>query len=335
MKNSIELLYNYSKEEHHNLLYSTINSIDFSINTINSQNWKDENWLSTNQIPFVALTHLLDSYGCLPKRPDMAFTFLWKSINNTYKKLGTEKRVAASNRGRFTDSDGINYLIEGIDNIKDARITQEYNVMELIDEYVKIIPLKPLKFISNYILKGNSMENSNILPILIGSSYSSFKKNHRDTFDKIKSTYGVVYNGISNPSVINNKCDLNITDIQKSKSLPESLAKKLKDLIINKNALITNSSENQNYTLSISNNNEYLTFLIKTILYSIRNNSVHGNLVSRLNSEFASTKSLKTAIYIYFLGHLILSLGLYINNEIKLDDLKSNIENLELLKTLM
>ena len=48
-------------------------------------------------IPYVLRTHLLDSYYCLPERPDMAFTFLWKCINNTYsnyqRKFSTEVKT--------------------------------------------------------------------------------------------------------------------------------------------------------------------------------------------------------------------------------------------------
>lgn len=335
MMESINLLNNYTKEGHNNLLYATIKPIPFSIITIKSENWKNETWLLTNKVPYVVLTHLLDSYDCLPERPDMAFTFLWKSINNTYKNLGTRKRVSTLSKKRLSDSDGINYLIDEINNIKNLPITAHYTVINLIEEYVKIIPIKPFKFISNFILKGNTMENSGILPILRGSSYSSFKKNHKDIFDKIKITYGNVYNGISLPTIVGSECNLNINDLRKSNSLPKSLAGKLRELLINKASTISASNQNQSYTLSLSNDKEYLTFIIKTILYSIRNNSVHGNIVSRLNSEFASDESLKTAIYIYFLGHLILTLGLYINKEITIEDLSINIRNIELLKTII
>ncbi|SED59841.1 hypothetical protein SAMN04487765_0462 [Tenacibaculum sp. MAR_2010_89] len=335
MGKSIELLKNYSKEKHRDLLYSTFDVIPFSIHTINSEVWEEELWLNGHEVPYVSLTHLLDSYDCLPERPDMGFTFLWKAINNTYKELGVNKKILQSDTSRLSDSDGINYLINEIDNIKTLSVSTEYSVLELIEEYVSLMPMKPLKFVSNYVLKGNTMENSNILPILRGSSYASFKSNHSDIFNKIKNTYGNAYNNITNPVIVNSKCNLNITEFEKSKSIPKSLAVKLRELLVNRTSIISNSNQSQDYTLSLSDDKEYFKFLIKTILYAIRNNSVHGNLVSRLNSEYSSVGSLKTAIYIYFLGHLFLSLGLYINDKIEVNNLSNNIKNLELLKSLL
>ena len=108
MSETNDLLNNYSKEDHINVLYSNITFIDFKINSIKSSNWTIE-----NNIPQVATSYLLDSYSCLPHRPDMAFTFLWKSINSCYKNIAVNKILNSINPNvRLTDSLGFDYLIE-------------------------------------------------------------------------------------------------------------------------------------------------------------------------------------------------------------------------------
>ena len=328
MSKTNDLLKNYTKDKHTQMLYSNITSIDFKITPLSSPNWDNG-----TDLPYIATSYLLDSYSCLPSRPDMAFTFLWKSINNCYKRLGARIILNSSNQNtRLTDSLGIDYLIDEINNKKNDVISTNHTLISLINEYVNILPIKPFKFLANQILKGYVMENAGIPNLLIGSTYSSFKNSYSDLYQKIISTYGQVYNTICTPSINNNKVDLGITDKHRSKTIPESLAAKLKDLFSNRTTTIQNSGGSNSYTLNISDDKQLVALLVKTFLYSIRNNSVHGNLVSRLNSDYVNIDSLKTAINIYFLGHLFLSFGFYVNNELRISDLMINEDNLSVLK---
>lgn len=327
MSETNDLLNNYSKEEHINVLYSNVTFIDFNISSI-----KSSNWTIGKNIPYVATSYLLDSYSCLPHRPDMAFTFLWKSINNCYKTIAVKKILNSSNPNeRLTDSLGLDFLIEEINNKKTDVISSNYRIIDLLNDCAKEIPLKPFKFLGNQILKGYVMEEAGIPNLLIGSTYSSFKKSYPILYQNIINSYGQAYKAISNPTRVNDKVELNITNLHKSKSIPESLAQKLKDLFENKTTIVQNSRGTNSYTLTI-NDKEFLSLLIKTLLYSIRNNSVHGNVVSRLNSDYVNSDSLKTAINIYFLGHVFLSLAFYVNNDITLSDLEVNKDNLNILK---
>src|SRR5690606_13439302 len=285
-----------------------------------------------NNIPYVATSYLLDSYSCLPRRPDMAFTFLWKSINNCYKTIAIKKILNSSNPNkRLTDSLALDYLIKEINNKKTDEISSNYRIIDLLNDYTKEIPLKPFKFLGNQILKGYVMEEAGIPNLLIGSTYSSFKNAYPSLYQNIVNTYGQAYKAISNPTIVNDKVELNISNLHKSKSIPESLALKLKELFENKTTVLQNSGGTNSYTLTI-NDKEFLSLLIKTLLYSIRNNSVHGNVVSRLNSNYVNIDSLKTAINVYFLGHVFLSLAFYVNNEMTLADLELNKENLNVLQ---
>jgi len=331
MSQITEILENYSKENHNNFLYENIKRIEFKIHPL-----KSDLWNNASLRPNIAISHLLDSYSCLSERPDMAFTFLWKSINYCYKKIATKKILNSNNTGvRLNDSQGLDDFAEKIESIKNENIFPNLTILDLLKEYAKLIQLKPCKFLSNHILKGYVMKQAGIPNFMIGSTYSSFKSSNSDLHNKIVSTYGEAYKSISNPRIQNYEVDLQISDLLKSKSITQSLAEKLQILIVNGTVDIQNRNHSQNINLRISNDKKLIELLLKTILYTIRNNSVHGNVVSRLNSAYANDESLKTAIYIYFLGHYFLSLGLYCNQEIELEDLQVNVSNLELLKTLL
>lgn len=334
MNKLIDLINNYSKENHHTFLYNRITPINFTIHTIKSSKWMDEN---LNSIPDVPLTHLLDSYSCLPERPDMGFTFIWKSINSCYKDLGTS--IILSNKDpkvqRLSDSDGIGYLVGKIYNYKDHKIFDDITISSLIQEYAKIIPIKPLKFLSNKILKGYVIENANFKTLLQGGTYASFKTDHPNLFFNIKQTYCESYKSITSPEIEDIKVNLKVSNLEKSRTISHSLAERLQELLVSGSTTFKNSRNTFTATSSIENEKQLIGFLLKTVLYSIRNNTVHGNIVSRLNSGYVNNESLKSSIYIYFLGHVFFSLALYCNDKILREELKVNLDNLELLKTLL
>ena len=58
---------------------------------------------SIDTITYILKTHLLDSYYCLPERPDMAFTFLWKCMNNIYSTY-QRKNSTDDTRNSISDS---------------------------------------------------------------------------------------------------------------------------------------------------------------------------------------------------------------------------------------
>jgi hypothetical protein len=335
MENLLHILNNYTKENHLQELYREINPINFSIEPLYSINWSDSIWLQTHEIPYVALTNLMDSYYCLPERPDMAFTHIWKSINNSYLKLGKTDRVSKKNNSKLNDSDGIEYLVSAIESVKNRQITPSLTVIELLNQYIDIIPLKSLKFISNFILKGYAIEKAGLNKVLNSSSHNSFRSKHPVIYNSIVQTYGESYKKITAPTENIFKAKMNIVNKHKSKSIPESLSLKLLELMRTRNTIISNSDGTVSHNLSLADDTAFIDLIIRIILYSIRNNSVHGNLVSRLNSEFVNQESLKNSIYIYFLAHFILSLSLYVNSDIQLTELEVNIRNLKLLNRLI
>lgn len=327
--NFLNLLLDYSREEHLNVLYSNIEPIDYKIETIKSPNWTNEQWLSNNELPYVALSHLLDSYYCLPNRPDMAFTHLWKSINNTYKTFSIVDYSSPS------DSQGVSSLVDRIFQIKDRKINPNTSIIDLLDQYFALMPIKPLKFVSNILLKNYAVHEAGIETKYTSSSYFTFKAKYENIFTPFVSTYGNAYKRITNPSIVLNKVELNITNLEKSKSIPDSLALKLKELVVTKETNVSSSDHASTHQIRFVDERQQIDFVIRMILYSIRNSSVHGNVVSRLNSDFISQDSLKAAIYIYFLGHFILSIGLYCSNKLTIEDLGINLSNKAILEQIL
>lgn len=108
--------------------------------------------------------------------------------------------------------------------------------------------------------------------------------------------------------------------------LLDSLSEKLKELIKTRQTFL--SHNNQTYTLKLNSNKEYIQFILFNILYAIRNNTVHGKIASRLNSEYVNSDSYNSSKYIYLLGYMFLSVMLYVSDELDSSDLIFNLTNL-------
>lgn len=281
-------------------------------------------WDDEKNVPYVLKTHLLDSYYCLPERPDMAFTFLWKCINNTYSNYQRK----TSTKVEINDGVLLDYIINGISKKLNDNIDykhKSYTLKQLIETYMNKIPDKVLKFMTNYILKSYVVSKIIIDKRYVSSSHNTFKSNFEDIYTKIVNTYGEEYLKLCSPIKSNGEVNLNISDKEKSKKITRSLSQKLKELIINKETEIVHSSKKD--ILKIADDEEYIKFIIKNILYAIRNNTVHGKIASRLNSDYVNANSFQSSKYVYLLGYMFLSIMLYISDELSLDELSFNFEN--------
>ena len=87
--------------------------------------------------------------------------------------------------------------------------------------------------------------------------------------------------------------------------------------------------KNNSVTLILKNDQEYIKFIVKNILYAIRNNTVHGKIASRLNSKHKNKDSYESSKYIYLLGYLFLSVMLFVNDDIEAEDLCFNLQNIK------
>lgn len=332
MQASISLLKNYTRTKHLETLYSYFDIKDCKIHPIESS----IDFETTNiKPPVIALSSLIDSYYCLPERPDMAYTHLWIAINNIYNDIAIKDKLAMNQNGKLRETDAIDLLVSKINLNRNQVIEGNTTIITLLDKYIKLIPIKTLRFVSNFILKDYVKQEKDLPPFLISQSHDTLKSKFSSIYNGIINTYGQAYKSISNPSLDDSVFGMGITDVNKSKSIPSSLADKLKQLLIDRSVRVSNSSNTSSHNLMFSSDLEYINFIMRAILYSVRNNSVHGNVIQRLNSQYKNSESLNSSIYIYYLGHYFLTLALYINDNIGLEDLKINIRNLVKLETLM
>lgn len=326
--NTIELLKNYDKNKHIEV-FSDNNLKYINLKYISSDKWRED-----KDIPYVLKTHLLDSYYCLPERPDMAFTFLWKCINNSYTELYIKKNPTSTNQ--CNDAKSIDTLISIVIDNFEVPINTQTTIKVMIDKYIKNIPTKLTRFMANFILKNYVLEkkyrNGNTAGIAnkhISNSYTTFKKKFKDIYEHIISTYGEAFEKITDPEIENNTVNLNINNIEKSQQIIKSLGNKLQELLIERKVILQDSEEKNEYHLDLTDDTNYINFIVRNVLYAIRNNTVHGKIASRLNSKTKNKDSYSSSVYIYLLGYMFLTISLYALEYIKDSDLNVNLKNLE------
>lgn len=312
-----------------------------------------ENFECFEKIIYSAETHLLDSYWCLSKRPDMAFTFLWKAVNAVYNKyyfeqFAKETHLSSVNfNGREGDSNKLDIILKGLlDKLKDEfnYNGKKYSLLELIELYIEKMPIKTLRFVSNYILNGYVVSEKLDYQFIrqglkdsknpyISSQFTTFKNKFDNNLNIIAQTYGQAYSRVAviTSSVENYNIEVETLDKNKSRTISHSLATKLKELLVHREAEVTDSITSATFKLKIENDFEYIQMIFTIILYAIRNSSFHGNSASRFESKYFDRDSIVSSVYTYLLGHLFLSLCLYVSGDFDKENLDVNLNNLELI----
>ncbi|KAF7786050.1 hypothetical protein PRUB_a0493 [Pseudoalteromonas rubra] len=330
-QSTINLIENYSKEEHMRLIQGNLN-IDYSrlksLSPIFSERWDADN------LPYVAKSHVIDAYYSLPERPDIAFTSLWKAINNSYNSYYLKQVFGNPNCKQLTDTKSLEKVIEHIANDANVVIEDEHTIESLVGFYIGKIPDKTYRFVASYILKGMAImdpkSNGSVSEIYALSSYKTFKNKFPEIHGVIEKTYGEKYRDICDVGIGSDKVtvQLNIanSDEEKSIALTRSLADSLKRMLNGNKVKLDNGDFSG--VIELLSFQQRLYFLIFTILYSVRNNNTHGNVASRMNSEYANKESFEAAEYIFLLGHMFLSLIMYRNGDLLPSDLKLNFENI-------
>ena len=354
MEDKLILLKSYNQKDHLVGLYNRIALSQITptkISPIYSEIWEDENWKNNHDIPYVPITHLLDAYYCLPERIDMGYTFLWKAFNGVYtecaiKTVHTKSTMlgitlTTSEKNKLSDSIKIKNIIDEINSIISVSFEydgQNYTIRKLIDDFIQLIPIKLIKFISNYLLKGYVIEQKGFETKYLTSQYTSFRKNLPTIFDEIIATYGQAYLDVCIPELNRNATSVDMNVIYenktKSKKIILSLSEKLKTLLIDKRVTISDKNNANPRLIEIEDDIQYLKFIIFGFLYAIRNRTVHGNIASRFNSEYANYQTLISTEYTFLLGHLFLSLALFVNGQLNATDLCNNIKNTKMFSEL-
>ncbi|UZE20209.1 hypothetical protein LOY70_11630 [Pseudomonas sp. B21-054] len=306
--------------------------------------------LNPNKIPYVATTALIDSYSCLPRRPDMAFTYLWTATNSCYNDLYMKLSVTAESLG---DSKAIEKSLVEINKFMQSQIAlpaetplaADFSTPHAITlDFVNCLPDKTLHFVASYILKGMAIEKHNeratqktdeIRKIHISSSYKSFKNKFPAMFNHFYWTYGEAYSSLCTITEMPDKTDVSfgITDNEKSRKITHALGKEIKKILITI-PMIEQFDDLGKVTIKVpalTSDAQRLECLVFCFLYAARNNSAHGNVASRVNSIFSDSKSIVAATWMFLFGYFYLSLILLCLGSIGPDDLSIHSANAALI----
>ncbi|MFQ6576099.1 hypothetical protein [Pseudomonas sp. UM16] len=344
------LVTNYTSKGHEKILPAPENEKlrwfeDFKF--LNPASWA----ANPKKIPYIAATALIDSYSCLPRRPDMAFTYLWTAINNSYNDLFLMHNTISK---RLGDTKAIEKSLELISNIlqsnieNKAAIPDEYEnktINEIVIEFAERLPDKTLNFLASYILKGMAitMHNGNqnltkIREIHISSSYQTFANRFKVIHNHLYWNYGQNYSKICSIKEATDKTSVDYgiseANAETSRKITRAVRKELQRILVNKPMLdqFDTNGSSLPQEISFASEIQRVEFLVFSLLYASRNNNIHGNVASRVNSIFANADTITAATWNFLFGYFYLSLLLLCLKQIDLDDLDIHLSNLKLLK---
>lgn len=308
--------------------------IPISINKITEEclnnlnlTWKHQSWE-------IILSHLNDSYKILEilKDSHAAFTHLRKAINNAYNKLYFMNLIDIEQKEKFSDSRAIKIFL--------IQLQSDDNILTFRD-YLKIFrenfPKQQASFIANIILKWYVLNESSLPPQAKEFHIAkNFKKNYPELITPIENTFWKKYGEINTCFLkdweinFTIKKDLEEERASDSQKITRALAKTIMLLIKNWKTKIDNHPEPIELEEKI-----FFDFLFRGFLYSVRNTSVHWNIISR-NKSTVQEKTTKSNIYIFFLGHYFLSILLVLTKYMNIEKFKEiNDDNISKLKHLL
>lgn len=290
------------------------------------------------------MTSLLDAYWQLPRRPDLAFTSLWSATNNSYNDLFLADPQNAASES-LTDRMSIDFSLKEIA----ARLhlmapisspAQSISIQDLIRIYLTNAPARNFHFIAQYILRGIAIEEHNatkvppkapIKKIFVPASFLSFKKEFGSVHAKIKSSLGGKFANLC--TIRESACDTELNfGIQQQVSGKARGIVHQAGILFRQEALAV-SITNSGVAGTFNNEQHWLSFLVRPLLYTSRNNAAHGNATSRLNSLSASADSVTAATWTFLFCYLYFSLILLCQAKITLADLEPLYENTDLKMT--
>lgn len=304
MDDILRLAKKYSKDNHMNFFPCD------NVNILENLNFLyDENWENQNSYPYEILTYLLDSYYVLPQRPDLASLFCWQAINHSYYV----QQLGITAIGKCNDT-------KGIELVRDAIISDWNKYEPILTSYLEKFPIKTFHYVASYLLKGYAVVQQGIAEKYVASSYKTLTKRIPVLKDILKDSYGKSYCKIVNSVVVGNELHLGISDAHKGKSreITHSLAIKLRELLLGKEAEITlcdAQGKKQKYRFA---DIERVSFVLFGILYASRCNNFHGNVAARMNSIHANKDTFKMYTDMFLTEYIILAI--HMNSQGKLSD---------------
>lgn len=291
--------------------------------------------------PYVVATMLLDAYGQLPARPDLAFSLTWSATNSAYNDLYLHD--AQSPGAVLTDSKSIEHAASRIAGLlhheihpgaREDATSSGVTVEQLLRRLMQAIPRKTLHFLASYILKGHCIHTATqhapgngglpLRSIHVPPSYSSFKKHYPELFKEIEESFARKYLALCHPKETADKVDVTMgiaaEDAEKSRRLVDALGQRLR------NAWAHHTIANGGL---FPRDLHWVRFPLQCILYASRNGTVHGNVPSRLNSFFSDADSVTSNAWLFLCCYVYLGLILKCSGSINLDDLAPLVRNVD------
>lgn len=322
MNNILQLAERYDHAAHmKSLIYSEKNIMDQLI-LISDSMWKT----NEEKCPYEVLTFLLDSYYCLPKRPDLASLFGWQAINRIYNELTFAKQ--SDTEKPWGDAKGIKFLIDCIDERGDE-------FYPYLEPYFEKMPEKLYRFVARYLIDGCLIEEigkKKYLP----HSYRTVKFEFENLVDNIKKSYAIAMKNKTNPRIENGKFvkkkeKETAADLRNSRNIVGNLAKKLKELIASGKVSFQLKDKNETTIHMNFTNKERLKFVVLAILYASRCNNLHGNVESRMNSPYADLETFEAYTNVFLIEYMIIAIGLVLRGQMPAESLKKLQGNYSLL----
>ncbi len=255
----------------------------------------------TNDIHYnIALSFMIDALDVLNEHPNFSFDFLFIAIDtysdSIYSNINITERLQIISDSCINNS----FSYPGIQNV--------FNLL------YKYMPNSTCQFLyscifESYNMTNDIMQQNGVNKQIIGRIFKRnsggvvYNQNFADLFSKIALKYGYDYNNYSN-------------SIRKGSRLIYQ--------IFNKSLI---NIDNNNYSITDGNK---LTLLICGILYTMRNDSMHGDGISSFKSSLAGLKTYAHNYYCFLCEYIILTLLIYpvdtTNEQILCNNFSDNIK---------
>lgn len=237
----------------------------------------------------IVLSNVMDALDNLPQRPDIAFEFYWKAIDNLFKQLTTT--------GNNTSKEQLQFAIREV-WLKQVNINNDLKA--LFKEITSEIKESSAKYLYKRLFESYNVgtifeqqphKNTRQLIIRLRDYHAGISKERViKLIEYIGSEYG--YPNETNYSQIHNGSRF--------------LMRLLKgDNLILRNHILVNNNLMSSIQLNME---EQVNLIINGLLYTFRNDRFHGNLISPFRSSYTKFDTYSHPFYCLIWGELLLLL---------------------------
>ena len=310
----LELAKNYCRDSHLSVIPQLNAKLPGSLKKIYEPLWETDASSGGIAAPYETLTYLIDCYYCLPERPDLATLFCWQAINHAYNEL----ILSDATLNNLSDSKGIKLLIDKLHTAWAA-------YSPYLSPFVQAIPDKAFRFVAAVMLRSYCAKQAGLDQKYIAKNYKGFLDTFPVLHDMLEHSVGpALIRVCTKPAeVVGNRVKINASE-EDYLRIQRLFADKIMDLVKKQ----TTTYRRNGVTVSaVFSDRDVITLVIQYLLYSSRNNNLHGNVASRLNSNKANEQSYTLYTRLFLLEYTLLGIMLHMQGFLTdeaLDRLKEN-----------